>query len=172
MTDKVDLVVHFRKVITQRYNLYFVITATASVIAVLCWNLSDEGAFLHALSYMASALFIGMLLRNHSHRYKMLAFLKTGSNDPLPQLENYLLEKQGQWQQHTWTRIVFGTITGLIMILLLVIDKDPYWIMTMTSVFIVIILAVITLSWINFNDQLLLHDIRRSHRDQPSNEPE
>ncbi len=172
MTDKADLVVHFRQVIAQRYNLYFVITAVASVIAVLCWNLSVDGTFFHSLSYMTSALFIGMLFRNLSHRYKMLTFLGAAGNAPLPQLENYLLEKQGQWQQHTWSRILLGTIAGLIMILLLVLDGDHFWILTMTSLFIVIILAVIILSWINFNDQLLLHDLQRSQRDQPSKEPE
>ena len=121
---------------------------------------------------MASALFIGILFRTVSHRFKLLTILKERSNDSVGELENYLLEKQVLWQQHTWSRLLVGTITGLIMILLLVTDGSHFWKLTMTSLFVVFILAVIILSWINFNDQLLLHDIRRSHRDQPSNEPE
>lgn len=172
MTDKVDPGVHFREVITRRYNLYIWINALAIIPVLLFWFRSEEGEFVHSLSYMACALFVGMLFRNLSHRNKMLLYLREGSNDPFSTLENYLIEKQDQWQQHTWTRIVLGAITGLIMIFLMVFEVDPFWKFTITSLFIVIILAVITLSWINFNDQLLLHDIRRSHRDQASNKPE
>lgn len=172
MTPQHDPTVNLRRIITKRYNIYTWITVVASGSTLLLWILSDEGTIVYSLAYMTCALSVGTLVRNLTHRNKMLQYLQAGQADPFRRLETYLLEKQSQWRNYMLIRFAMGAITGLSMILLLVFDGDPYWAITSACLFIVLIVANTTLGWINFSDQILLHDIERSHRDQPSNNPE
>lgn len=172
MTDKADLGVHFREVITRRYNLYLWGTAFASALCLLLLLVLDKKGFTSSLSSMACALSFGLLIRNLNHREKMLRYLEQSHDPHFNQLENYLEGKQTAWDNNLWVRLIVGVSAGLAMLFFLLIHADPYWSMTIASLFIIILLANAILGWINFNDRLLLHDIRRSHRDQPSNEPE
>lgn len=172
MTNKVDLGGHFREVITKRYNLYLLSTALASAISLLLLLVLDKGSFAFSFSSMVCALSIGLLIRNFNHREKMLHYLERSQGNKFSELENYLEAKQSLWENNLWIRLIVGVVTGLVMILLLLFNADPYWSITIASLFIILILAIAILGWLNFNDRLLLHDIRRSHRDQPSNEPE
>jgi uncharacterized membrane protein YfcA len=152
--------------------LYLLGTALASAICLLLLLVLDKGGFASSLSSMACALSIGMLIRNFNHREKMLHYLERSQDNQFSELENYLEAKQSLWENNLWIRLIVGVVTGLVMILLILFNADPYWSITIASLFIILILAIAILGWINFNDRLLLHDIRRSHRDQPSNEPE
>lgn len=102
----------------------------------------------------------------------MLHYLERSHDNHFRQLENYLEAKQNAWDNNLWVRLIVGVSAGIAMLFLLIINAESYWSMTIASLFIIILLANAILGWINFNDRILLHDIRRSHRDQPSNEPE
>jgi ABC-type multidrug transport system fused ATPase/permease subunit len=172
VTDKVDLVVHFRQVITQRYNLYTWITACASATCVLLLLILEKGGWASSLISMACAMSLGLMVRNLNLREKMLHHLDRCQDDHFSPLENFLETKQNQWQNNLWIRLMVGAVTAVGMIFLLLFNADPLWSMTLASFFIIFILAIAILGWINFNDQLFLHDIRRSHRDHHSNKPE
>jgi len=171
VTDKVDLVVHFRQVIKQRYNLYAWITAIASVTCLLLLLILEKGGWGSSLFSMACAMSTGLLIRNFNLKEKMFYRLNRSRDDDFSQLENFLEQKQNQWQNSIWIRLIVGAVTGVTMLLLILFHADPFWSMTMASFFIIFIVAIAILGWINFNDQLLLHDIRRSHRDHHSNRP-
>ena len=171
MTDKVDLLVHFRQVITQRYNSYAWITAFASAACLMLLFILEKGGWGSSIISMTCAMSTGLLIRNLNRKEKMLHHLIRSGDDDFSQLENFLEEKQNQWQNKLWIRLIVGALAGVTMLFLLLFHADPFWSMTMASFFIIFILAVAILGWINFNDQLLLHDIRRSHRDHHSNRP-
>ena len=120
---------------------------------------------------MACAMSTGLLIRNFNLKEKMFYRLNRSRDDDFSQLENFLEQKQNQWQNSIWIRLIVGAVTGVTMLLLILFHADPFWSMTMASFFIIFIVAIAILGWINFNDQLLLHDIRRSHRDHHSNRP-
>lgn len=172
MTDRVDLAVNFRLIITKRYRFYAGITGLAITICLLLFWLSTKEGFLASLSTTALAFCIGLMIRNILHTNKMLFYLERSKHDHFNLLENYLEGKQNEWQNNLWLRLLFGGITGFAMFFLLIFFKDTYWTMPVTSLFIVLIVAIAILGWINFNDQLLLHDVQRSHRNQASNMPE
>lgn len=171
MTDKVDLVVYFRQVITQRYNLYAWLTVITSVTCLLLLFILEKEGWGSSLISMTCAMSTGLLIRNLNLKEKMLHHLTRSRADDFSQLENFLEEKQNQWQNKLWIRLIVGALAGVAMLFLLLFHADPFWSMTIASFFIIFILAIAILGWINFNDQILLHDIRRSHRDYHSNRP-
>jgi len=172
VTDKIDLAVHFRRVINKRYHYYAWITGLATAIFLLFFFLSGKGGFPSSMASTACALCIGLLIRNFTHSRKMLLHLDRSQYDHFNELEKYLEVKQDEWQKNLWIRLMFGIVTGLAMFYFMLFHSDSSWTITISSLFIVFIVAIAILGWINFNDQVLLHDIRRSHRDQPSSMPE
>lgn len=172
MTDQIDLASSFRRIINKRYHFYAWMNGLAIAICLLFFWLSTKEGFLASLSTTALAFSIGLMIRNLLHAKKMLFYLDRSKHDHFNQLERYLEAKQNEWQNNHWRRLLFGSMTFLTMFFLLIFFKDTYWTMPVSSLCIVLILAIAILGWIDFNDQVLLHDIRRSHRDQASNIPE
>ena len=168
--DKVGLAIDFRRAIIRRYNVYNWSTAFIGLMCVLIFTLSKRPGITNALSELSFAFAVGLLIRNITHRLKLLGFLEGLSQ--LPALEDYLQEKQIEWQKAYWIRILLGCGILLAMIFLMIYDPQSSLPLLFASIFIVFIIGIAVLGWINFNDQLFLQDVRRSHRDQPSNIPE
>lgn len=98
----------------------------------------------------------------------MLYYYDHRNPDAFELLEKYLLDKRSKWDRTYMLRLGTMLLVGLVMLVLLLFYKESRWAGTVASLFIALILANIIKGWLDFNDEILLHDIRRSMRDQTS----
>lgn len=87
---------------------------------------------------------------------------------PLHQLEVYFEIRKTKWDRYYLLRMGAMSILGFIMILLLVCQRESVWTGITTILFLSLTLVLMIKGWLDFSDTILLHDIRRSLRDQPS----
>lgn len=96
----------------------------------------------------------------------MLKHLEPGHTDAFERLETHFNHGQAQWEKFSVVRIIGNCVLALIMLFLLLFYKESKWTVIAASLFILLLLASMIKGWLNFSDQILLHDIRRSLRDR------
>lgn len=102
------------------------------------------------------------------HRYWMLYHFSHVNTAPLHQLEVYFETRKNRWERYYLMRMGAMAFLGLTMILLLVYQRESVWTSITTVLFLSLTLVLMVKGWLDFSDTILLHDIRRSLRDQPS----
>ena len=126
---------------------------------------------MHWQKLVASAMIglgLGFLFYIFNHRYQMLYHFNIRYDDPLERLEKYLADKRQRWENTQMIRLGLMTLLLLTMLTLMFFFKESRWAAISATLFISLILAVYIKGWLDFNDGLLLQDIRHSFRDHTS----
>jgi uncharacterized membrane protein YczE len=163
-----QIVETYSQSISSRYRRY---GWTAGIIGAF-------GIFIHAwfdpipvFGYFISIMIglgIGFMVYTLNHRYQLLFHFNKLNPDAFERLEKYLLEKREGWDKTYMLRLGMMSILMITMLLFLFFSKDIKWAAITAALFIGFVLALIIRGWLDFNDEILLHDIRRSIRDQTS----
>lgn len=159
---------HFRQVISSGSRFYGWMAAIGMVFCAGLRFLFKGQPFPEAL--LNSGIIVSFIFLVHImiRRQSMLRAMDPLHEDPAGQLESYLRDAQSRWENSIWLRVILGSLLAVAMLFFLFVFKESKWSQISASLFVVFILAVILKGWINFNDQILLHDLQRSNRDQDS----
>lgn len=111
---------------------------------------------------------MGFLWYCSYHRYQMLSHFDSRYEDAPARLESYLAAKHTKWESQGLLRIGGMCLLGMVMLMLLFTRGDNEWTRLLSGIFVSLILALIIKGWMDFNDQILRHEIHRSFRDQMS----
>ena len=100
------------------------------------------------------------------HHHKMLRILHP--NDPTwaKAIDVFITQKLARWEKDLMKRILIGTSLALVTLFLLFYKGNEQWLAISASLMIAFVLFSMLKSWHYFLDGILLHDIRRSTRDQ------
>jgi hypothetical protein len=163
-----EIIEKYHHLISSRYKWY-------GWIAGLVWL---SGVFLNAWfdpvpwhSYVTSGMIglgLGFLWYIFNHRYQMLFHFNPLFEDSFERLEKYLGDKKQRWDNTQLVRFGLMAILVIAMIILLFFAKENKWTGITASVFVILILAFILKGWLDFNDEILLQDIRHDLQDQAS----
>jgi hypothetical protein len=126
---------------------------------------------LHGQIYIASGMIglgLGFLWYIFNHRYQMLFHFNPRYNDPFERLEKYLFEKKQRWDNTALLRFGLIALLLLAMLTLMIFFKETKWAGIATTLFVGLILAIIIKGWLDFQDGILLQDIRHNLRDHTS----
>jgi len=121
--------------------------------------------------YIASGLFglgLGFLWYIFNHRHQMLFHFNQRNDDPYERLEKYLFEKKQRWDNTQLLRIGLMALLLLTMLTLMIFFKETPLTGIASTLFVALILATIIKGWLDFNDGILLQDIRHNLRDHTS----
>jgi hypothetical protein len=113
---------------------------------------------------VAFGLFLAIDLWLHHDR--MLRRLN--GNDPAwpKTIDAYITHKLARWEKDLIKRIIIGTILALVTLFLLFYKGSDQWLAIAASLLIGFVLFSMLKSWHYYLDGILLHDVRRSTRDQ------
>lgn len=168
MQERKEIIGRFRTIISSRYTGYGWIAGIIWLIGVLVNLLIDY-------SYSASVISNGLILFGavmlwycFNHRYQLLRHFNHVVAYPEMQLTTYFEEQQTQWEKYGLLRMGAMFLLGMGMLLCLVFWPTIAWARIASSLFISLTLCLIAKGWLDFTDQLLLHDIQRSLKDQTS----
>ena len=168
MSEKLSAISGFRKIISSRYKHYIRIAGLSMVVCfALGWFLRG---FIFPFSFFLSAGVASLIfcMDFYRHRKKMLGCFTAQHKYPDALLEDYIQKKRGLLLNRNETRIIAGTLLALAMIFCILFFKESPWPRITAGWFICFILAIMLKGWIDFRESILLHDIKRSLRDQPS----
>lgn len=168
MKDRKEIVDHYRHLISSRYKLYGWIAGLIWASGVMFMVLIDDTPLNRGISSTLQAFGLLMLWYTFRHRYQMLYHFSTRYEDPEERLEKYFNTKQTQWDHYAIVRIGLMFILGIAMLIFMLMWKESAWGRIFASLFITLLLALIIKGWMDFNDGILRHDIKRSLKDQTS----
>jgi hypothetical protein len=128
------------------------------------------GEFLFPFSFFLSAGVASLIfcIEFFRHRKKMLRCFTSRHEYPDALLEDYLQKNKELLLNRHETRIIIGTMLALAMLFCILFLRESHWPQITAGWFICFILAMMIKGWIDFRESILLHDIKRSLRDQPS----
>jgi hypothetical protein len=168
VTGKQDTILAFRKIISSRYAQYsWIAGLSMAVCFALGWFLRE---FIFPFSFFLSAGVACLIfcIDFYRHRKKMLDCFTAQHEYPDALLEEYIQKKKGFLLNRNESRIIIGTVLALAMIFSILFLSESHWARIIAGWFICFILAIMIKGWIDFRESILLHDIKRSLRDQPS----
>ena len=168
MPDRKEIIVKYRRFISSRYGWYGLIAGLVFFSGILLYA---GLATVPLYAYIASGIIglgLGFLWYVFNHRYQMLSCFHPRYDDPFERLEQYLVEKKQRWDNTQLIRLGLMTLLLLTMFTLLIFYKDNGWSVITSILFIALILATIIKGWLDFNDGILLQDIRHHLRDHTS----
>jgi len=168
LNDRKEIVEKYRHLISSRYKLYGWIAGLIWASGVMLMVIMEDSSVYHGISNSMQAFGLLVLWYSFRHRYKMLYHFNTRYEDAEARLENYFNLKQSKWDRYFLLRTGVMFSLGAAMLLFLVFWKESTWTRISTSLFITLILSLIIKGWMDFNDGILRHDIKRSLRDQTS----
>lgn len=168
MPEQREIIEDFRHLISSRYRTYGWIAGLIWVAGLLLDTWFEPVSYYRSIISGMQLLGAMLLWYCFNHRYWMLYHFHTLDANPLQQLEAYFEARQKQWDKLYMLRMGTMAILGLAMILLLVYDIHSVWARICTGLFLALTLALMIKGWLDFSDSILLHDIRRSLRDQTS----
>jgi hypothetical protein len=155
-------------IISSRYTWYGWIAGLVWASAVFLHGWFDPKGLLAYVTSGMIGLCLGFLYYIFNHRYRILFHFNTRYPDAFERLEKYLSVRRQRWDNLYLIRFGIMLILGLTMLLLLFFFKESKWSGITAVAFISLVLAFIIKGWLDFHDEILLHDIRRSMRDQTS----
>lgn len=168
MSEKHSVVIEFRKIISSCYRQYIWIAGLSIVVCfVLGWFLRE---FIFPSSFFLTAGFASFIfcVDFFRHRKNMLACFIGHQETPVDLLEDYIQKNKAFLLNRNETRIIIGTALALAMLFCILFLKESNWSRITAGWFICFILAIMIKGWIDFRESILLHDFRRSLRDQAS----
>lgn len=168
LPERSEIIEGFRRLISSRYRTYGWIAGAIWIIGVLLDTWLEPVFFYRSI--ISGMQLFGLLLLWYcfNHRYWMLYHFNTLDAAPLHQLEMYFETRKAKWDRYYLLRMGAMSILGFIMILLLVYQRESVWTGITTILFLSLTLVLMIKGWLDFSDTILLHDISRSLRDQPS----
>jgi hypothetical protein len=168
LPDRKEIILKYRHFISSRYTLYGLIAGflwfTGAVL--MAW-LNPLPGHIYITSGMIG-LGLGFLWYIFNHRYQMLIYFNQRHDDPFDRLEKYLVEKKQRWDNTQLIRFGLMALLLLTMLTLLIFFKETPWAGIASTLFVALILATIIKGWLDFNDGILLQDIRHHLRDHTS----
>lgn len=168
LPERSEIVEGFRRLISSRYRTYGWIAGAIWISGVLL-DIWLEPVFF-TRSIISGMQLLGMLLLWYCfhHRYWMLYHFNPHDAAALHQLEVYFETRKTRWDKYYVLRMGAMSILGFLMVMLLVFQRESLWAGITTILFLSLALVLMIKGWLDFSDTILLHDIRRSLRDQPS----
>ena len=98
------------------------------------------------------------------HHRNMLKALN--QPDATKAVDTYITSKLTRWENETLMRILTGVVLTILSVLFIFYKSEKHWFAISASLLIAFILFCMLKSWSYYLDSLLLHDVRRSTRDQ------
>jgi len=160
-----EIIVQFRHTISSRYKrtgLFAVMSCAAGILLAVTFS---NVAFVTILAGCLNVLGLMLAWYSFNHRYQMLNHFDIQFDDANVRLEKYFEAKQSRWERFSLYRIALMSGIGLAMLVSLFFWKESAWTRIFTSAFIALTLALLVKGWMDFNDEILRHDIMRSLRD-------
>ncbi len=168
MKDRIEIILRFRRIISTRYVVYGIILGLIILSGIVLQLFLLKFNWMKSISSGLVWVGLGFLWYLLHHRYLMLSHFSTLNEDAAERLENYLKAKQKKWFDLYLAKMGGMCLLALIMLMLLFFWRESVWTGIVTSLFITLLLAMIFKGWMDFNDELLLQDIKHSIRDQTS----
>ncbi len=162
MEERKEIVEQFRNIISSRYRGYGWIAGIIWLSGVCVNVFLDHSPIASVISNGLILLGSVMLWYCFNHRYQMLHHFSSLNPYPEIRLTNYFEHQQTQWEKYSLFRIGAMSLLGMGMLLCLVFWPTIAWTRITSGLFISFTLALIVKGWLDFTDQILLHDIQRS----------
>ena len=100
------------------------------------------------------------------HRYRMLLRLDSRYPDTVSRFRSYMESRTNAWNKLQWILLVSGVLVFLTMVLLLIQHAEAHWTALASSLLVFLALGAMLKNWMQFLDQIFLHDVERSLKDQ------
>lgn len=168
MPERKEIIGRFRKIISSRYRLYGWIAGLIWLSGILVNVLVDHSPIASVISNALILFGSVMLWYCFNHRYQMLHHFSSLSPYPEIRLANYFEQQQIKWENYSLFRIGAMALLAMGMLLCLVFWPTMAWTRITSGLFISFTLVLIVKGWLDFSDQILLHDIQRSLKDHTS----
>jgi len=168
MQERKEIIERFRNIISSRYRGYGWIAGAIWLTGVCVNVFIDHSPIVSVISNGLILFGSVMLWYCFNHRHQILRHFSSLITYPEIRLTNYFEQQQTQWEKYSLFRIGAMFLLGMGMLLCLVFWPTNAWTMIISSLFISLTLALIMKGWLDFTDQILLHDIQRNLRDHTS----
>ena len=158
----------YSALIATRYKWYGWISGFVAVSGVLLYSWCDSMPWQRHFSSGVFGLGIGYLWYFFYQRFQLLSRFHIRHTDPVERLEKYVFNQRERWERTYLFRFVGIAILGATMFFFLFFYKESNWAGITASLFLTLLVALILKGWLDFNEDILLHDIRRNANDHTS----
>lgn len=103
-----------------------------------------------------------------NHRYMLISSFQGKNSESVTALEYYLLEHKRRWESLYPYKLLTGCVIAIGFVVSLFISEEELLSQVLAGLFMTYLLAMIIKVWVDFNDQILLQDIRHHFRNHSS----
>lgn len=158
----------FRQLIALRYKWLGWMCGLGAILFFVITSWLHQSLFLKGLLSAFGWICILYLIYIYNHRQRMIYALGIDVGPSTSQFETYMDGQHQRWEKYAFARLILGTVLAGIMLALVVFSADQNLAQAVAGFFIAYIVGVMLKNWLQFYEQILLHDYRRLLRNQPS----
>lgn len=160
------IITRLRHQIAKRYFMLGWIAGGCWVLFMFLQTWFSEHPFPSALFRSLNLLSFLLMVDMFYHRYRMLLRLDARYPDAINRIRSYMEGRMNSWEGFQKILLITGIVVFLSMVFLLIQHAEARWTALASSLLVFLALGAMLKNWMNFLDQIFLHDVERSLKDQ------
>lgn len=167
MTHTPSTLPGFRDRIAVRYKWFGWMAGIGIILCLFSSVWWEQITFLRSLLALAAWICYFFLSYIYMHRQRMIDALDKDAYRAEGHFDTYLTGQHQRWEKHAFARLIIGSILVAVTLALVIFSTGRLgqW---MAALFVSFVLGVMVKNWMQFCEQIMLHDYRRILRDQPA----